>query len=189
MQDKPNLLLITTDQHNAEILGCAGNPVVRTPHLDRLAAEGVLFEAAFTPHPVCTPARTSIFTGLYARHHGVRYNINTDESKPSPPGHAGLGADVPVFPRILAEDGYRTALFGKLHATQQGDAQQGRMEFGLQHTRLAEGKGQFVAYGAPPDDYRHYLAERGYPAGVWRTWEHPDYARQGHTVCSLPEAS
>jgi arylsulfatase A-like enzyme len=179
---RPNILLITTDQHNAEILGCAGNPVARTPHIDRLAAEGILFDSAFTPHPVCTPARTSILTGLYARHHGVTYNVNTDEDKANPPGHDGLGADVPTFPQLLAENGYSTALFGKLHAVQQGGA-----HFGLQHTRLAEGKGQFVDYGAPPDDYRQYLLAKGYPANVWRTWEHPEYARRGHTVCPLPE--
>ncbi|RJS76226.1 hypothetical protein CW712_02330 [Candidatus Bathyarchaeota archaeon] len=66
--NRPNIVLITTDQHNAEILGCTGNPVVRTPNIDSLAENGTVFTQAFTPYPLCTPARTSIFTGLEPRH-------------------------------------------------------------------------------------------------------------------------
>ena len=179
---RPNILLITTDQQNAEVLGCAGNPVVRTPNLDRLAERGILFDSAFTPHPICTPARTSIFTGQYAVHHGVPYNINLRSDIPPPPHHTGLGAEATAFPEILARNGYRTAFFGKLHAKQAGTK-----SFGLESMRLAEGKGQFIEYGSPPDDYRRYLREKGYSDEVWRTWELPRYPEQGHITSPLPE--
>jgi hypothetical protein len=54
---RPNLLLITTDQHRWDAMGCAGNLVIRTPHLDWLAAGGTLFSQAVTPCPICIPAR------------------------------------------------------------------------------------------------------------------------------------
>jgi len=179
---RPNIVLITTDQHNAEIIGCAGNALVRTPHLDRLAATGVVFDQAYTPHPVCTPARTSIFTGQTADHHGVPYNINLREDHPDPPDLTGLAADATAFPSILAGNGYHTALFGKLHAKQAGEA-----NFGLQTMRLAEGKGQFVEYGSGPDDYRQYLRDKGWSDSAWRTWEHADYAERGWITSPLPE--
>ena len=69
-----NVLLLVVDQQRADCLGCYGNPVVQTPHLDRLADTGIRFENAFTPTPVCTPARTSLQTGLWAHHHGLRLN-------------------------------------------------------------------------------------------------------------------
>jgi uncharacterized sulfatase len=178
---RPNILLITTDQQNAEIMGCAGNPVVQTPHLDRLAREGVFFAEAYTPHPVCTPARTSIFTGQTAKHHGVHYNINLREDRADPPHWTGLAADATPFPEMLRREGYRTALFGKLHTKQAGDR-----NFGVETMRLAEGKGQFVEFGTAPDDYRRYLQERGYPDSAWRTWEEPGYFDRGFTPSPLP---
>jgi arylsulfatase len=68
---KPNILFLMTDQHRADCLGCAGNKVIRTPHLDSIAADGVLFPNAYTSTPSCTPARTGILTGLSPWHHGM----------------------------------------------------------------------------------------------------------------------
>jgi len=79
--------------------------VVRTPNVDKIAAEGVVFTQAFTPFPLCTPARTSIFTGLYVKNHKVRHNVNVDY-KPSP---SGLSPDVTTFPELLVCAGYKTA--------------------------------------------------------------------------------
>lgn len=59
----PNRLVVMTDQHRFSALPCAGNLVLQTPHLDRLAGEGALFQTAITPCPVCVPALTSILTG------------------------------------------------------------------------------------------------------------------------------
>ncbi len=175
---RPNILLITSDQHNAEILGCAGNPVVRTPNIDALAAEGLTFAQAFTSYPLCTPARTTIFTGRYPSRHGVCHNVNMGD-KPSPPGLAPAHV---AFPELLAAAGYHTALLGKLHARHEG----GR-NFGLQTVRLVEGKGHFVGSPDGEDDYRRYLSACGYREDIWRTWKLPDYPRHGCVTSPLPE--
>ncbi|MFC1734548.1 sulfatase-like hydrolase/transferase [Candidatus Hydrogenedentota bacterium] len=178
----PNVLLITTDQHNADIFGYAGNPVVETPNIDRLAETGAVFTSAFTPHPTCTPARTSIFTGQYAKKHTVYNNINVTPREEIQSRENYLPADVVAFPEALAKNGYDTSLFGKLHTKQNGDA-----NFGIQLMKLAEGKGQFVRLGSPDDDYRCYLKEKGYSDEVWKTWELPEYGATGRVTSQLPE--
>lgn len=61
---KPNILYLMTDQHRSDCLGCAGNHIIKTPNLDSIAADGVLFSNAYTSTPSCTPARSAILTGL-----------------------------------------------------------------------------------------------------------------------------
>ena len=73
MADKPNILLITSDQHRGDCFGFEGRSV-KTPHLDQLAAEGTRFANCITPNAVCQPARASILTGLLPRTHGVSDN-------------------------------------------------------------------------------------------------------------------
>ncbi|MEM7326614.1 MAG: sulfatase-like hydrolase/transferase, partial [Actinomycetota bacterium] len=101
---KPNLLFIYADQHRADVLGCAGNDIVVTPHLDRLAAEGVRFDHAWTESPICQPARASLLTGRYPSDHGVLGNFAGD-----------CRPDWDTFPRRLQEAGYHTASIGKTH--------------------------------------------------------------------------
>ncbi len=60
-----NLLILMADQHNRQLMGCAGHPVVRTPNLDALAARGTRFANAYTNSPICVPARASMATGRY----------------------------------------------------------------------------------------------------------------------------
>src|ERR1035437_6446515 len=66
MTNKPNILLITADQLRPDALGCYGNRVCRTPNLDALAADGVVFDKAYSPNPVCVPARASITCGCHS---------------------------------------------------------------------------------------------------------------------------
>jgi len=99
----PNIVVIMSDQHRADMMGCAGDPVVRTPHLDRLAAEGVRFTRANCQGPLCMPARTSFLTERYVRDHGVFDNA------------AEVDDDVPTFLHALREAGYHTAEIGKMH--------------------------------------------------------------------------
>ncbi|HWG84343.1 MAG TPA: sulfatase-like hydrolase/transferase [Deinococcales bacterium] len=103
MRGRPNILLITTDQQRWDSLGCAGNPAATTPHLDALAAAGVLAERAYCPNPVCTPSRASIVTGRMPSGHGA-WNVGVN-----------LPGDNPSFAAELARHGYRTALIGKAH--------------------------------------------------------------------------
>ena len=67
MDQKPrNVVLICSDQHNRHMAGCYGNPHVITPHMDALAAAGTRFDCAYTPNPICVPARASMATGCYS---------------------------------------------------------------------------------------------------------------------------
>ena len=102
--DKPvNFLFIVTDQQRADHLGCYGNPVVRTPHIDRLAQEGFRAGRCYVASPICQPNRASIMTGRMPSVHGVRHN--------------GIELDFgqTTFVEVLREAGYRTALVGKSH--------------------------------------------------------------------------
>src|SRR6266542_1474164 len=98
-----NVLWVMSDQHSSRALGCYGNPVVRTPRLDGLAAEGMLFERAYCSYPVCVPARFTMLTGRYAHHHGA----------------VGNGTPLPLRERTAAHHfsyaGYATAFVGKMH--------------------------------------------------------------------------
>lgn len=106
MAEKPNLILILTDDQRVDTLGCYGNPVVRTPHLDRLTSEGTLFTQATVTSAICTPSRASIFTGMHERRHGINFNSGT--------------ALAPVswqqtYPMLLRKAGYFTGYIGKNH--------------------------------------------------------------------------
>lgn len=103
MKPRPDILVILSDQQRADSLGCFGQPMPVSPVLDRLAAEGVRYERAFTVQPVCGPARACLQTGLYATRTG---NYRNDVPLP---------ADVPTLPKLLSAVGYRSAYFGKWH--------------------------------------------------------------------------
>jgi len=103
---QPNLLFIYADQHRADVLGCAGNDIVVTPHLDRLASEGVRFDQAWTESPICQPARASSLTGRYPDDHGVLGNFARD-----------CQPEWDTFPRRLQQAGYTTAAIGKTHVS------------------------------------------------------------------------
>jgi arylsulfatase A-like enzyme len=105
MPTSPNILIICVDEMRADHMGPAGNAIVRTPNLDRLAARGTTFTRGYCNNPICMPARASMFTGLLPRDHGVRIN-----------GQA-LRKDLPTLPGVLASAGDRTHSAGKLHLT------------------------------------------------------------------------
>jgi len=101
-----NLLLITSDQHRADALSCAGHPLVHTPHLDGLAAEGTRFTQALSTCPICIPARTSLITGRHAHRNGCP-SYRSSHRIPYHPEDL-LGG------RITAA-GFQTCLIGKSH--------------------------------------------------------------------------
>ena len=107
----PNVVVCLCDQLRAFEVGCYGNPVVRTPNIDRLASEGVRFDLAVTSNPVCAPARSSLLTGQYSRTcTGNLGNCATD-----PPCEERLRLTDPTLPEQFGSHGYRTALIGKWH--------------------------------------------------------------------------
>jgi arylsulfatase A-like enzyme len=101
--DRPNILVIMSDQMKATASHLYGNTFCRTPSLNRLAQEGVRFQHAFTPHPLCVPARVSLWTGQYPHSHGARRN---ETLMPVDAGHAF---------KIWRDEGYRLGLIGKNH--------------------------------------------------------------------------
>ena len=102
--DRPNILVFMSDEHTAAITGCYGNDVIRTPHLDRLAADGVTFDAAYTNSPLCVPARLSFVAGKYISRCGAWSNNCWLPSD-----------DYPSLPRVLSHAGYEPFLCGKMH--------------------------------------------------------------------------
>ncbi len=105
-RDRPNVIYILGDDHRADYLNSVGHPVVRTPHLDRLAADGVLFANAFCTSPACTPSRTCHYLGQWERRHGVNFNSGSALS-PS--------AWEMSFPMRMKEEGYYLGWVGKNH--------------------------------------------------------------------------
>jgi arylsulfatase len=104
MDQRPNILWITTDQQRFDTLGCMGNEFVHTPNLDALATNGMVFENTYCQNPICTPSRSSFLTGRYPRTCRVR----------------GNGQDIPddeiLLPRMLHDAAaYRCGLSGKFH--------------------------------------------------------------------------
>ncbi|MDZ4365607.1 MAG: sulfatase [Afipia sp.] len=104
-QTQPNIVFILADDVRWDDLGCMGHPFSRTPHIDRIAREGLTFRNAFATTPLCSPSRASFLTGLYAHAHGII--DNTDRSAAS--------HKLTTFPQSLQRAGYETAFLGKWH--------------------------------------------------------------------------
>ena len=102
MSDRPNILFIMSDQLIAALTGAYGHPVVQTPHLNRLAAEGVRFDSAYTPFPLCAPGRACITSGRHASEIGC---LGTTVRL--------LAADVPSYAHYLSNAGYDNRAFGQ----------------------------------------------------------------------------
>ncbi|MHC5211786.1 MAG: sulfatase family protein [Planctomycetota bacterium] len=100
---RPNIVFIYTDDHSAEALGCYGSEIARTPNLDRLASQGLVFENAFATNAICAPARAVVLTGRHSHMNGVRDNGDRFDGTQE------------TFPKLLQAAGYETALFGKWH--------------------------------------------------------------------------
>lgn len=178
---RPNVLLIMSDQHGARWTGCYGDTVVRTPHIDRLAREGVLFENAYCHSPICVPSRLSFLTGR--RLQDIRIWDN----------NTVLPAGADTWPRAVRNGGYECVLDGKMHIAGP-DRLQG---FGRQLSQDVEDRKSMPVpdwkrgtvpdagfplfengFAAKPDDYRdvdddvaeqavHFLSERRNSAEPW----------------------
>lgn len=101
---KPNVLLICVDDLKP-VIGCYGDPMVKTPHLDRLAARGVLFERAYCNQAVCAPSRNTLLTGLRPQSLGI-YDLGTNFRKAMP--------DAVTLPQHFIAHGYRAEGLGKI---------------------------------------------------------------------------
>lgn len=106
MPERPNLLLITTDQQRFDTIHAAGNPFIRTPNLDWLLESGIHFSRGYTDAPLCAPARSTLITGRHFWNH------------PQGIGHFGqptVEAGIDSLPAVLTRHGYQTKAVGKMH--------------------------------------------------------------------------
>ncbi len=111
---RPNVVLIMTDNHGAWTLGCYGNREIRTPQVDRLARQGVLFTRSFSSNAVCSPTRATYLTGLLPSQHGVHCWLRGGGLQVGP-GARNTIREFRSLPEILAESGYTCGLSGKWH--------------------------------------------------------------------------
>lgn len=101
--ERPNILFIFTDDHASHALSCYGSKINETPHLDRIAKEGMLFQNCFCTNSICGPSRAVIQTGKYSHKNGFRTNGDKFDGKQQ------------TFPKLLQQAGYQTAVIGKWH--------------------------------------------------------------------------
>lgn len=101
--DRPDILLFLSDQHHALYAGFAGHSLVRTPHMDRLAADGTAMTCAYTSAPLCVPSRMSLLTGQLPEKTGVYTN------------YGAIGSAQTTFLHSIAAEGYETVLCGRMH--------------------------------------------------------------------------
>ncbi len=166
---RPNIVVIMADQQRADALGCAGNDLIRTPNIDRLAAQGVRFNRAFSQGPLCMPARWSLLTGRYVRDHGVFEN-NWDMTQP-----------IPTLAQHLQQAGYYTSCIGKMHLFADETIACGRPE--LMSDPSVTARYRDVGFDEPhpgPEkngvmgldcEYADYLKEQGH-FDMYREWFH-----------------
>jgi N-acetylglucosamine-6-sulfatase len=124
---RPNVLFILLDDLRSDALGYAGHPHVKTPHIDRLAKEGVNFRNAFSTTSLCSPSRASLLSGLYAHRHGVTNNFTE------------FPAAIQGFPQVLQRAGYATAYVGKYHMGEDNDEPRP----GFDHFVTHKGQGRY----------------------------------------------
>jgi len=141
---RPNILLLYTDQQRWDALGANGNSEIKTPHLDRLAGEGLNFDRHFVQNPVCMPSRLSFLTGQYPSTLGVfRNGIPVPE-------------DTVALPRLLRNYGYVSANIGKLHFLPHAnrDHREVHPEYGFDHLEISDEPGCYE------DAYRAWVGRK-----------------------------
>jgi arylsulfatase A-like enzyme len=166
--DKPNIVIIYTDDLGYGDLGCTGSEEAKTPHLDRLAEEGVRFTHWYSNSPVCSPSRASLLTGRTPMRAGVPNILGGKRGTP------GLPSDEKTLATLLKPHGYKTALFGKWHL---GVADENRPN--------AHGFDEFYGFLAGCVDYYSHIFYWGIGGGVdpvhdlWHNdeevWENGEY--------------
>jgi uncharacterized sulfatase len=165
-EKRPNILFFFTDQQRWDTCGCYGQELPITPNLDRMAAEGVRFDKAFTCQPVCGPARGCIQTGKYATEIGVHTNNRL------------LPLDEPTLPKWLSPAGYEVGYIGKWHLASFGPAD-GEDSFRTKPVP-PERRGGYKDYWLASDtleftshSYDGYMFDTGrmcWATGRWNIW-------------------
>lgn len=185
MTEKKNILYIMTDQHRLSAVGAYGDTVCRTPHIDRIAREGVLFRNAYTACPVCSPARGSILTGVYPHSHGISANLDeigcSCHELPDSPS---------LLPRRLDRAGYGTGYTGKWHLCNPEQSPFApRIESALPCRRGFHRGDNFPGHGEAGEEYPEYkewLKKKGYENRILPWGESTREIRKGFNVLDIP---
>ena len=147
-KEKPNFIFILTDDHRYDLLGSSGNELVKTPHLDQLAQEGILFENAHVTSAICTPSRISILLSQFERKHSVNFNSGTSVSEE---------AWNESYPVVMKNNGYYTGYVGKNHAPiGDGGYQSGLMDTSFDYWYAGHGHLSFY----PKDRHEIFAAAK-----------------------------
>ena len=149
-ENRPNIVLLLTDQQRRDSLGCYGNRVCRTPSIDRLAEQGLRFENSFTNTAICTAVRATLLTGLEPHRHGMLANFERNVGYPWE-----LPKGLVPFSRYLTGAGYRSGVVGKWHL----GMHRGPEYYGFEGTH-------FPGWDAPKDHpaYESYLSRNRLPS-------------------------
>jgi len=152
LKEIKNILVLFVDQQRFDCIGCYDNETVKTPNLDRLARHGVRFTNAYTPAPVCSPARTSFQTGLWPHNHRLLFNTGESHDKG---GRDNPTPDVQFFSETLKAKGWNCAHVGKWHI--------GEEEHEPQHHGYDPIPVYYSGYGYPAEHphYVEYLKHQG----------------------------
>ena len=119
----PNIIVIMADDHAERAISAYGSTLIRTPNIDRLADEGILFSSSFVTNAICAPSRAALLTGKYSHRNGLRDNRDEFDSSQM------------TFPKLLQQAGYETALVGKWHLKTEPT--------GFDHWRVLIGQGHY----------------------------------------------
>jgi len=165
-KERPNILFLFDDQHNASCLGYAGHPLVKTPNLDALARKGASFNNMFSCSGICCPSRTSYFTGTYVRTHGHAQN------------DGDLASPMPSILTELGKVGYTRRLSGKNHLPHAISKDFDVMRTMTSHNKLLQEKG---IKDQPPAPWHQYFHSACWPhdeamhRGVWTAQQTIDF--------------
>jgi len=144
---KPNILFIMSDDHAAHAISCYGSNINQTPHLDRLASEGMLFDNCFCTNGICAPSRASILTGKYNHLNGMLDN------------KLKFDGEQPTLPKLLKPEGYQTAMIGKWHLKSEPT--------GFDYYKVVPGQGKyFNPVFQVKDSWPETVEEKGYVTNV-----------------------
>ncbi len=194
--ERPNFVILMTDDQRADAMSCAGNPILKTPNLDRLASEGIRFRNVFVTNALCAPSRATLLTGVYSHTHGVIDNKNRS-----------IDPNLPLLSDLLRQSGYEVAFCGKSHVVKALRDRQWDYYFGYQgqgsylKPRIAEGTdGKDQPYEGYMDDVvtDHALAwlkrkrDKPYCLFLWfkaphRSWERAPRHRDLYKDVAIPK--
>ena len=180
--NRPNFIVVTTDQQRYDTLGVTGNRTVSTPNFDALAGGGTLFTRAYTQNTVCIPARACLHTGRYTHQHGCQYMEAEIDTTPVLPHWET------TFMERLQAAGYRTGACGKIHMMEPK---------GYHETQLCGGKGarwtqpigQDIGPGPLGQQYAAWLEERR-PGGymeIYKQRQQPEYKARKTAIVNVLE--